>query len=375
MQNGFVPMSVRRKRNAEGEGWGGGGEYNLARKKARQSGSFSAVGGGFLDTSTGSNSDLNTSGIQILDGTTYSTPSKFSNRSSQLNSSYSSYSPSIFNSPSHFSGVSATPRQRRVFKTKDCAECLICSDDVFEVKHPHFSTQNPSPPKNDYGKKGPFDFCKLCRSRHVRENDSSRLNIVLSSSTLHNVWRSQYYTPDQHIDFDTIIGGRIHDIHASFLYQYSHLPNPMDILLVCGNNNIPTQDTEKEIITQFKSLINTIRAHSIDNNHRIPNRIVLCTILYAPKFSDNSLPRNRNMTDKIRKVNAWIHNFNDESTGLHMKIHLNGVEGDPDTQFLKHKYDDWNEPEVHRKLHLSSHVKDKIAGEIIQLFRDIKAND
>ena len=36
--------------------------------------------------------------------------------------------------------------------------------------------------------------------------ESSRLNVVLSSSTLHNLWKNPSFKPDQHIDFDTIIG-------------------------------------------------------------------------------------------------------------------------------------------------------------------------
>ena len=65
-----------------------------------------------------------------------------------------------------------------------------------------------------------------------------------------------------------ILGGRIHDIHASFLYQYSQVSTPMDIILVCGVNNIPTEDSSQNIIIQFKSLIKTIKDHSVHHNHR-----------------------------------------------------------------------------------------------------------
>ncbi len=65
-----------------------------------------------------------------------------------------------------------------------------------------------------------------------------------------------------------IIGGRIHDIHASFLYQYSQVSTPMDIILVCGVNNIPTEDSSQDMIIQFESFIKTIKDHSIQHNHR-----------------------------------------------------------------------------------------------------------
>jgi len=303
---------------------------------------------------------------------TFSTPprSRINRESGNFSagSPFPNFSPSVFNSPSlNGPASSLTPRHRRIFKTKDCPECDICSDDVFEIRHPHFSTQKTTP------KRGGHYFCRLCRKNHSKE--SSRLNVVLSSSTLHNLWKNPSFKPDQHIDFDTIIGGRIHDIHASFLYQYSELTSPMDIILVCGVNNVPTEDTSQQMIQQFESLIKTIKNQSIQNNHKIPNRIVLCTVLYSPKTCDKSIPPHLNMTQKVREVNNWIHEFNESETGEHLKLHLNGVYGDPDTENLVHRYDEWREPEIKRKLHLTNEVKDRVATQVIQLFRKIKQND
>lgn len=268
-------------------------------------------------------------------------------------------------------GYTTSPRQRRIFSTKDCDECGICSDETFRVNHPHFSVQKQfSNRKNQLRE----IHCRLCRFKHTTE--SERLNLVLSSSTVHNLWLSRSYQPEEHIDFDTIIGGRIHDIHASFLYQYYDLKTPMDILLVCGVNNIPTSDSSSIIIQQFESLIKTIKRHSQENNHRVGNRIVLCTVLYAPKFCDRSLPPQFDMKDKVRKVNNWIESWNTAETGLHLKLHLNGVVGDPDKDIegtdIIHRYEDWKEPQVSRKLHLTNNVKDKVALQVLQLFRDIK---
>ena len=36
--------------------------------------------------------------------------------------------------------------------------------------------------------------------------DNGRINIVLGSSTLHNLWKERTYKPNSHIDFDCIIG-------------------------------------------------------------------------------------------------------------------------------------------------------------------------
>ena len=42
------------------------------------------------------------------------------------------------------------------------------------------------------------------------------------------------------------VGGRIHDVHYAFMAQYAEIETPMDVVLACGVNNIPTTDTAEE---------------------------------------------------------------------------------------------------------------------------------
>jgi len=150
----------------------------------------------------------------------------------------------------------------------------------------------------------------------------------------------------------------------------------MDIILVCGVNNIPTEDSSRDMIFQFKSFIKTIKDHSIQHNHRTKNRIVLCTVLYSPKHCDSScLPPSKNMTQKVREVNAWIQKFNESETGQQLKLHLNGVVGDPDHQDLVFKYEEWKEPDRTKKLHLTNEVKNKVAAQVIGVFKKMKCKD
>jgi len=256
---------------------------------------------------------------------------------------------------------------RLVFKTKDCAECTICSNSIYEVRHPHISSQQ-AVPKYD----AQMYFCQICRSKHHNQNkDGRRLSVVLGSSTLHNLWRVEQYRPNYHIDFDTIIGGKIHDVHASFIYQYDKLSNPMDIVLACGVNNIPTDDTAATIIFMFKSFVNTIKEHSKKNQHEKPNRVVISSILYAPKYCDPGLYQNQNHLQKVRDVNAWIHSFNESETGEQMNLHKHGVHGDPALGPVVHKYEEWKEPSKFRKLHLTDRVKGKVAADLIQLLENL----
>ena len=51
------------------------------------------------------------------------------------------------------------------------------------------------------------------------------------------------------------IGGQIHDVHASFLYQYSETTEPINIVISCGTDNIVSQDTSWSIIFQVKEIV------------------------------------------------------------------------------------------------------------------------
>ena len=96
----------------------------------------------------------------------------------------------------------------------------------------------------------------------------------MGSSTLAHLWKSNGYKEncDFHVDFDCIIGGQIHDVHLSFERQYKDLANPMDIILACGMNNVPTIDDATTIILQLKSFLQTIENHSERHGHKHPNR-------------------------------------------------------------------------------------------------------
>ena len=47
-----------------------------------------------------------------------------------------------------------------------------------------------------------------------------------------------------------ISGGQIHDVHASFLYQYATTKEPMNIIIACGVDNVMSGDSSWSIIFQ-----------------------------------------------------------------------------------------------------------------------------
>ena len=46
------------------------------------------------------------------------------------------------------------------------------------------------------------------------------------------------------------VDGEIHDVHASFLYQYLETTEPMNVVISCGTNNIASGDSAWSIIFQ-----------------------------------------------------------------------------------------------------------------------------
>ena len=196
----------------------------------------------------------------------------------------------------------------------------------------------------------------------------SDVNILLGSSTLHNVWRLfKGGVPGFH--YDIIIGGKIHDTHYSYLQNAGEWQGKANIVIAAGNNNadFAYNDSSSSITTQLESLIRSL----LRQNCR--HRIVVATLLYAPKCCDASLPKNQNMTEKVRKVNKWIMSINENMTGLQCDISKYGVIGDPQLgPCVEHRHSDWREPHVNRKMHLVDSVKLKIANELINLYREMQ---
>jgi len=274
------------------------------------------------------------------------------------------------------------PVKRRRLATKDCPECTICSGNVFEVCHPHISTrQSLLDKKNRFGE----SFCMICRQKHPLVDHTQPFRVVLGSSTLAHLWKTRTFSQNckYHIDFDCIIGGQIHDVHSSFLDQYFpeheleqhdsclNMTSPMDIVLACGVNNILTTDSVQIIIKSYQSFIKSIHKH--EKRHKVRNRIVICPILYAPKYCDNRLPPNQNYLHKVFEVNQWIHQFNRQNTGIDIHLDCQGVSflpTDP-SQGVTHNYSQWREPQWQRMLHMGKEAQESAAAQLLQVFESL----
>lgn len=272
-------------------------------------------------------------------------------------------------SSSDLESSSRSVMRNNIFKPND--KCFLCSNELFQANHHHISTEYITSrfSSSEY-------FCPLCRIHHNNLTHSQeRKRVVFGSSTLHNVWKAEEFKPDFHIDFEIIIGGRIHDVNAAFLYQFSSSKTPMDIILACGINNIPndtsTSDSAEDMIYQYKVFLDWIKLPLVDLAEG--SRVVIATIPYAPKHCDRSLPQSAKMVEKVRRVNEWILEYNSGSTGIQLRLDLHGVVGNPALgKHVVHRYLDWQEPQIDKKLHLNKEVKRVIAKELVQVFTSLQ---
>ena len=76
---------------------------------------------------------------------------------------------------------------------------------------------------------------------------------------------------------------------------------------------------------------------------------------------------------KIFGINKWIKEFNQSTTGSKLNLDKLGVDALPNDSkdVIQHNYDDWNEPQWIRMLHLSPEAKSIAAQEIIQVFEHL----
>ena len=82
--------------------------------------------------------------------------------------------------------------------------------------------------------------------------DSKRLCICLSSSTLNEFWMEGYTGDLIHVDWVTSPGAKIEDLLHMWKADYKDEKKPMDLLLVCGLNNILKEDDSSTIISKFE---------------------------------------------------------------------------------------------------------------------------
>ena len=81
----------------------------------------------------------------------------------------------------------------------------------------------------------------------------SKSNEILDSNQDSKVLKLKYFNHNSRCRKSISsysVDGEIHDVHASFLYQYLETTEPMNVVISCGTNNIASGDSAWSIIFQ-----------------------------------------------------------------------------------------------------------------------------
>lgn len=155
--------------------------------------------------------------------------------------------------------------------------------------------------------------CPSCKKVHPIDLKTERITILMSSSTLHNCFLYESVKDDIHVNLETISGGTIDLLRASWNQLYYEEKRPMNVIVIAGLNDIATLDTDKIIhnICLFKRNV-------LEQNSK--NVFLIAGLLRPPKlawFEANGpepiVPfRNgyKNHIDKIDEVNGIIFKLN-----------------------------------------------------------------
>ena len=116
------------------------------------------------------------------------------------------------------------------------SECLLCKKNGIRGKfHRHHSTVEARKTLKASNKK--TYRCPSCKITHNRDQ-TGRLKILVSASTLHDAFQHDSYRAGFHYDILTICGATLKTIRLNFEASYKNVNCGMDILVVAGINDI-----------------------------------------------------------------------------------------------------------------------------------------
>ena len=180
--------------------------------------------------------------------------------------------------------------------------------------HHHVSSQQVRDFATKY-QSGYMFYCMMCKMQESTIRPSTR-KLILTTSTLYNVWSIDNLNLPIHIDIESIVGGRIQDLTRALIMLYLINPERLEIIVIAGLNNVGDNQPAEEIIEEIRELKQAVQAHSEMNGHVEPSIVSVCTILYAPRFCSLDVPTMytewqppagfNNQRDLIERVNASI---------------------------------------------------------------------
>ena len=258
----------------------------------------------------------------------------------------------------------------------------MCSDSEHKVYHHHSSSQQI----RDFAVKHTPRYlfqCIMCKVEESVMRPRTR-KIILTDSSLYDVWSSESLKLPIHIDIEAVVGGRVRDLTRALIMMYLRFPERVEVILVGGLNNVGENQGSREIVEEMQELKATIDAHSKSHGHEVPSVLSISTLLYAPKFCSLDVPPGdkysewvpppnfNNRRSTIEEVNAAAKEMNLKEKVNYLKLHQEGIRIDTKTGKTLHKHFPekpvWREPEVRKRLHLTLPYKVNVTLKAAKMF-------
>ena len=110
--------------------------------------------------------------------------------------------------------------------------------------------------------------CFTCEKTPHSFKIGMRYPIIVSSSIL-NHWQGRrsanlYPGDDMHIDFITIPGATIKNLHHAFIYEFKGLYRPVDVQLVGGVNNVLRGRTAEKVLADILNFKKSVLSMNLE---------------------------------------------------------------------------------------------------------------
>ena len=269
------------------------------------------------------------------------------------------------------------------YRDPSCGICYNAFSGT-EYFHKHDSTQNQREFAKGQSNNAQF-FCTICKGMEDLKRPTRR-RILISSSTLAGFWEHSSFKTDLHMDCEVIVGGRVRDGCRAWRRSYMYNPEPCDIIVCMGVNNLGDSQPIPDIMQEIKDFASEVDRHSKIFSHEIPNTITFCTVIQPPKFVcfnlSNPYPHladGRNKKFEFEQLNEEIRRFNQERGVWGPRMHIYGIRTHPLSGLHEHHdtYKDydmevpkwWKEKDLHKRLHFTMEKRAAIAMRIVKHFR------
>lgn len=267
--------------------------------------------------------------------------------------------------------------------------CEICSEttssiypDPIPIYHIHSSTLLNRMRKNVTT--DGFLACDNCEKSRHSYYYGERLPIILSSSILNN-WRAakkehSYCGDTLHVDEITIPGATVQTLTHAFEAEYCRRPQPKDVLLVCGLNDILRGHSVGSIMNDIIHLKKVVFSRGSPLS-----TFAVATLPFPPMLT--TLPMDthkvqRNMSAVLTELTDEFIKFNNSSwqqlpVTYAPKFHTWGLKGSnlADTgasgKLVMHRRGQWREQLPEKMLHLNDAARLRMGRACIAYFNHI----